>query len=252
MQAYFTRWPLFVGLVITVFLFGQQFSSRVTAEDLDDLLVDGGVIPGDPISLRISLRSALTGTRFEDHWDINSPHGTSSLGIFVIDSSDTRLATHRHIAIFRHNAVFLKRLSAIVVDYQFVGTLANKYFASDSDMGLRATLLSWIIGHEIGHVIRGHPTSHFRSNDMLARRRRGLASEYREDEADAYFADTIRAAGPDAVTPYALVLIRITEFESALGATQHATGDYVHSHPTYLLGPSVYSRVSWRHMRNLR
>ena len=235
MQAHLTPWRFFLGLAIVVFLAGQYLSPRVSPEDLDNLLLDTDVIPGDPISLFQSIELALTGTRFEKQWNVNSPYEKSSLSIFLIDSSDPRLATHRYIRRFRQNAAYLRRLCAIVIDYQFIETLGNKYFTSDLDMGVRSLLLNWIMGHEIGHLIRKHRTSHFESNNMFSRKRRGGASQYREDEADEYFADIIRANGQDLVTTYGSVFAQIVEYEADLRTGQDTTRDQLYSHPTYLV-----------------
>lgn len=228
-------WLFLLGLAIVVFLAGKYHPSRVTAADLNNLLLDNNVIPGDPISLFGSIEWALAGTRFDHQWNVNSPYDDSSLSIFLIDSGDPRLEAHRHIRIFRDNAVFLKRLNAIVVDYQFIETLGNRYFALVLDMGARSILLNWIMGHEIGHLMNGHQTSHFAMNDMLQPARRDSANQYREDEADAYFADVIRATSQDVVDTYSSVFVRIVEYEADLVVGQDSTGNQRHSHPTYLV-----------------
>lgn len=223
------------SLAVVVFLAGQCRSPTVTSEDLDALLL-GRLIPGDPVGLRISIESAVAGTRFENQWAINSPC-RSLLNIFLIDSTYSRVATHRYIHVFRQNAVFIRRLHAIVVDSQFIQTLGDKYFATDFNMGIRSTLVSWIIGHEIGHLMRGHRTSHFTPNDMISigSKRRRRASEMREDEADAYFADIIRANGESMVYTYAAVFSDIVAYEADPNNVLGSTGKPLHSHPAYLV-----------------
>jgi len=227
-------WLFFFALVIVVFLAGKYRPSRVTAADLNALLLDNNVIPGDPISLFGSIEWALAGTNFEHRWNVNSPYDDSSLNIYLIDSVDPRLATHRHIRMFSKNAVFLQRLNTIVVDYQFIEILGNRYFTSDLDMGARSILLNWIVAHEIGHLMSGHGTSHFALNDMLDRKRRSSANQIREDEADQYFADVIRATSQDAVDTFVSVFVQIVEHEANLMPEQGSTGNQPPSHPTYL------------------
>lgn len=142
------------------------------------------------------------------------------------------MAKHRYIDVFRQNAVFLRRLHAIVIDSSFVQTLGDKYFGTDFDMGIRSTLLSWIVGHEIGHLVRGHRTSHFRPNDMLDREPRQRARAIREDEADAYFADVIRANGQSTVYVYADVFSVIVAHEADQRTVSGGRGS---SHPLYLV-----------------
>ena len=227
------RYFIFFGLAVVVLLAGQFSSSTVTVtpEDLDALLI-GRLVPGDPISLRISIETAVAGTRFENRWARNEPYDASRLNIFLIDSTYASIAAHRHIDVFCRNAVFLRELHAIVIDSDFVQALGDKYFGADFDMGTRSTLLSWIVGHEIGHLVRGHGTSHFRPNDMMAKEPRRRASEIREDEADAYFADMIRANGESMVYGYVDVFAVIVEHEAEL---RKASGGQGGPHSAYLV-----------------
>lgn len=150
---------------------------------IDDLQEIPTAVPMDPVALNLSLDDALKGTHYYRNWTLNRPTPTAALNIVIFDSLEEayagRLATG-----FRNNAVYLADANAIAIDYQLVHTLWRRYFPSDESWGSRANLLSWIVGHEVGHLVRGDRTSHFQAGSLLKPRVscRGTASERAADE----------------------------------------------------------------------
>jgi hypothetical protein len=104
----------------------------------------------------------------------------------------------------------------------------------------------WVIGHEIGHIINNHGSSHF-SKSIVNEEGQSNASNVRELEADAFVADKVSDSNSvkyDMVVFYAnLVKLFVSDYQTEslhgpgipIFANQEIITDASGSHPEYIV-----------------
>ena len=163
-----------ISLFITILMVGsfssQNQTTRLTEQDLIDELFTVGVLDVssgdtayyrflDPILTAIAIDTAVAGSRYERTWNINNPPILpNNINIFTVDSEEWLFDSRGPICVFRQNAIYLPSLKTIVVDVQAARTITGH--VNESVVSV-ATVIAWIIGHEVGHAVLGHVRSAF-------------------------------------------------------------------------------------------
>lgn len=189
-------------------------------------------------------------THYETKWQVNSPPLSDHINIYMIDSSQLENRDIPEHLI--RNCAYIGRPQVVVCDvnllrrfrkdvYQRLGVDFNNYNVEDDiDMTI------WVIGHEIGHIINNHGSSHF-SKSILNEEGQSNDSHKQELQADAYVANKVsdnKEVKENLVRFYAnLVKLFVSDYqtESMHGpgipvfSDQQIITDSTGSHPEYIL-----------------
>jgi len=190
---------VFAITLIAVGVLRRNYDSSVNASNLTPEILNtindrfGEGI--DPVSLNISMEVALRGAPEKVSWQLNEPYSSELLNVYIINSEigewDGELkGLHSTL---KSNAVFIRSLNSIILDFQLIDYLALRYFDSPDiqDWGTRISIVGWIVAHEVGHFMKGHKTAHFGRSGFLSYTGNSAASQQQELEADKYFSESI-------------------------------------------------------------
>ena len=219
------RARLVLALAVPVVLFGASLLARAPGRVLTsaDFAILPTYVPMDPISLNLALDDALSGTPYDHNWRLNRAPSADRLTIYVFDSSRAEVGQTRVASMFRNNAAFISTVNVIAIDYGLIKGLWQKYFAADQSWGSRAGLVGWIVGHEVGHLVRRESTEHFRSPPLLRKWSR-CTGDPDEIAADAYYAKLVTSwPNVDSIHSQVMLFRRIVEYEVGLEAQRSRT-----------------------------
>lgn len=220
---------VFLSMLGVAVLFKQTSQDETLSSPKFDSVVYNNLLEKyqttfDPVTLNIAIEIAVGN---EMDWRLNETHEVGKLNILIVDTEGSRWPGELSMwyEVFRQNAVYNRDLTAIVVDYQLIEYLVNRYYddLDPQNWGIRQYFVQWIVAHEIGHHKAGHKSAHFTNNRMLAFS--GIFNSRRsmEIEADTHLADSIIAnestvLGQQAnyLDSYLLTLLEMLEKEQYL------------------------------------
>ena len=108
----------------------------------------------------MAIKAAVAGTQYERAWKINNTLTQSdNVNILTVDSEEWQIKTSSPVCVFRRNAIYLPHLETIVVDVQAAARIVE-HVAEPENLNINA-VISWIIGHELGHAVLRHRRSAF-------------------------------------------------------------------------------------------
>lgn len=200
---------------------------------------------------RDALRNASRGTRFEDHWSVNSPFSSGRLNLYLVDgrSVSARPWVIRFPSL-QSNCTSTPGGEVVVCDIALVDEIISRTYSALG--GVRAidyarpTVVRWMLSHELGHLVLGHRGVHFFSEPRGVEKR-GLSRIYvQEQYADAYAASKLFDGSNDGRIEGVLIDIASAEVMRQTGTPLYGAGilyDYdkkVHftkqcSHPVYVV-----------------
>lgn len=142
----------------------------------------------------------LAGTALEDRWQINKRPKKHQLNLYVIDrASESVLPTFARRLV--NNCAYVGQPNVIVCDENVLMDFLRDVGVVEWHDGhpqevefleaKQRAFLYWIIGHELGHVLRGHRASHFRPDGFKAMVASSTVSHKQEYEADAFVVEQL-------------------------------------------------------------
>lgn len=159
------------------------------------------------------LRVVTRRTTFENRWQVNQPIKPDYLNLFVLRSglrNQQNLPTG--ITELFGSCSYLGEKNIVVCDEQFVNSFLEKHHVRDL---LRSrpdearewqrhntAFLLWILGHELGHIIKRHEASHFSADNLETVVASSSISHQRELAADSFLVEQI---GADSETSLSLI-----------------------------------------------
>ena len=231
-----------IGLLVFVSLLGTAvfFNRSSVSEKSGKIQFNAEVIneilqmyqsPFDPVTLNIAIEVAV-GNEWD--WRLNQPHRAGKLNIFIVDTQGGPWEGDLFLwyEALRNNAVYIRDLTSIIVDYQLIDYLANRYYENldPPDWGTRGHFVQWIVAHEVGHHKYQHKTAHFINNNMLGfdgifNGRRKMEIEADSHLADSIIANELTALGQQAnyLDAYLLLLFDILDKELSISKTSTST-----------------------------
>jgi hypothetical protein len=175
---------------------GRGLPGEIFAEDLvrSELFCE----PDAP-QVKEDLEFLVTGTRFEGRLRFNAVPDQKGLNVlFFCGERDSLPARVRAIS---GNCAYIGEPATIACDANYFDALiessglAKELRTVPSLEANRAQarryLIAWILGHEIGHVVRGHRPSHFAANRIDEIVASSSIDQRFELEADAWFAEQL-------------------------------------------------------------
>ena len=162
---------LFVAILAIGSFASQHQTTRLTEQELINELFVKGVLKVssgdvtyyrflDPVLTSIAIDTAVAGTQYKRAWEINNlPILPNKINIFTINSAEWDFDSQGPICIFRQNAIYLPSQETIIIDVQAARAITRH--VNESEVSTVATVIAWIIGHEVGHAVLGHRRSAF-------------------------------------------------------------------------------------------
>jgi len=142
------------------------------------------------------------GTRFENHWQVNQPVKDDYLNLFVLKAGiRNRTDLPAGLKDYFGSCTYVGEKNIVICDDAFITTFLEIHnvpemikASPDRENEWRRhneSFLLWVLGHEIGHVVKGHGAAHFGSDTLEANVASASIGYQRELDADAFLVDQI-------------------------------------------------------------
>lgn len=151
-----------------------------------------------------TLSLVTKGTKFENRWQVNQQVKDDYLNVFVLKAGIRNLPDlPEGLGEFFGSCTSLGEKNIVICDDRFVGTFLEVHNVPDMikahpdrDNQWRRhneAFLYWVLGHEIGHIIKGHGAAHFGSgSDKLEKETPDSSIEYDQElVADAFLVNQV-------------------------------------------------------------
>jgi hypothetical protein len=176
----------------------QTANERLVAEILKrDLLVKERAA-----NYERTLSLVTKGTKFENRWQVNQPVKDDYLNVFVLKAgirNQPDLPTG--LKDYFGSCTSLGEKNIVVCDDGFINTFLEIHNVPDMIKANpdrenewrrhNESFLLWVLGHEIGHVVKGHGAAHFGPDNLEANVASSSIGYQRELEADAFLVDQV-------------------------------------------------------------
>lgn len=113
--------------------------------------------------IKSCVEALASGTRFEGKWQINETPKPDWLNVIILSGDacrDAPPAVHQ----FSGGCAYVGEPSTIVIDDSVADAMLQKLPPRPEDdeasRGARRAVWLWVLGHEMGHVLRGHQPAH--------------------------------------------------------------------------------------------
>jgi len=219
---------LLACLLLLVYWFGPTRSEKLVNELLDTDLCTNEF--DEMIRPRLSLLTR--GTRFEQHWQVNQRPKSGCVNVYVLHSDFESMAQNSSHAVrdLSGRFGFIGDPSLIVVDSEFLTSFiaprrSTPFMQQAPEEELMTALLTWILGHEIGHVVSEHQADQGGQSYLDERVEQHGFSQQQETEADEFCARQIvnDPAAQVAVSTFLYDLLN-SEIYLKVGATPIGVG----------------------------
>lgn len=190
-----------LGIILALlgFLYpAQTTTEKLTAEILNrDLLVKERAANYERALLLIT-----KGTRFENRWQVNKPLKGDYLNLFVLKAGiRSQPDLPAGLKDYFGSCTYLGESNVVICDDAFIRTFLEIHnvpemikASPDKDNEWRRhneSFLLWVLGHEIGHVVKAHGTAHFGSDTLEANVASASIGYQRELDADSFLVEEI-------------------------------------------------------------
>lgn len=139
-------------------------------------------------------------SRFENKWQINKPLKIGYLNVYVLKDNIKfeEFELYEMHDLFG-NCAFLGSNNIIVCDSKFLNSFVKTKRIYDNWPNeenyiatANASFISWVIGHEIAHVLLKHEASHFQANNFTKEIPSRSISYINEQQADSLFVGKLK------------------------------------------------------------
>jgi hypothetical protein len=182
-----------------------QISESEMAREVVRVLQDKTFLSNDLGDFPAVLGLLTSGTRFVDQININMPVRESALNVYLLTLDKTiraRLPSVISRSKIVGNCAFIGISNTIVCDPQLIDRFLVDHGAfnevpdsvlTQTRLDYQYAFLSWVLGHELGHVVAGGSAAHFGQADALTAKENASIKIAQETEnaADLFAAKRI-------------------------------------------------------------
>lgn len=203
---------IFLGLVAVL----GAYRHFLSEDDFVELIKQGRLDERWSSIASNSIKTLLSGTKYEESYSLNRYKRGSELSIYVFDTRISALRSRQYM----NSCGYLPNARAIVCDVKFVDEFLQRRdidkeivpFEGDRSTGTpfvlreasaesydeaRRFMIDWVLGHELGHYVSGHSYSHFAPNAFNEKAEPRSISQLREVEADRFVASKLNPRTPE-------------------------------------------------------
>lgn len=205
----------FALLVLVGMILGGTGLGRMwlDMEAIDSALQHEGEVRKYEDLARSILPNLVKGTKFEGNWAVNKSPGMRGLSVYLFRSG-TRVP--KALQPYQRNCGYTGHRAVVICDVKILEYLASRWDVDTSiDMLTQGRvanpacsnsrgckfILTWLLAHELGHILAGHGRSHFAAGLDSYVKDASLA-EKRELDADAFVVEKIGPPTADDNDPY--------------------------------------------------
>lgn len=185
---------------IASYSYGQN-----SATELVNGLVERQMLSNEnPNRLERVLHFLTTGTFFAKQWQINQPAKANYLNVFLLRPG-LRTDPNRPIELKSYfgSCAYLGEGNIVLCDADFLNSFLEKrgirnFLRSHPDKDAQweryqDSFLIWVLGHELGHIVKGHSAAHFGHDNFEQLVNSTSLDQRQEVDADAFLVDHVLA-----------------------------------------------------------
>lgn len=186
-----------------IFLFGSLFSQESKNERLIGEILDRKLVTVENSDKYTQILSLITkGSNFERKWQINQPLKEGYLNLYILRAGlrGSDLLPEGG-AVLLDGCSYLGAKNIVVCDNGFIETFLAKRRVPEQLKGRpneklesehhKESFILWVLGHELGHIMKGHGQAHFESDNLEKYVASSSLYERAELEADAFIIEQI-------------------------------------------------------------
>ncbi len=129
------------------------------------------------------LKVVTKGTNFAHRWQINKAIRSNYLNLYVLRAGiRNQPDLPEGMSDLFGSCAYLGEDNVVVCDEDFVNTFLEKRNLRDPN----STFLLWVLGHEVGHIVKGHGAAHFGPDNLEKAVASSSIAHQRELEADTF------------------------------------------------------------------
>jgi hypothetical protein len=216
-----TRSATFLAILL---LIASQCVAQSSATKLVNGLVERQMLSNDnPDRLERVLKFLTIGTPFDNQWQVNQPAKATYLNVFLLRSG-LRTDPNRPIELkpYFGSCAYLGEGNIVLCDADFLTTFLEK---RDIRNSLRShpdkdaqweryqdSFLIWVLGHELGHIVKGHSAAHFGEDSFEQLVNSTSLDQRQEVDADAFLVERV-LANKDQTLNLSVMLIDVLNAE---------------------------------------
>jgi hypothetical protein len=216
-----TRSATFLAILL---LIAGDCAAQSSATNLVNDLVQRQMLSNDnPERLDRVLKFLTVGTPFDNQWQVNQPVKANYLNVFLLRSG-LRTDSNRPIELkpYFGSCAYLGEANIVLCDTDFLKTFLEKrdirnYLRGRPDEDAQweryqDSFLTWVLGHELGHIVRGHSAAHFGEDSFEQLVNSTSLDQRQEVDADAFLVDHV-VADKDQTLNLTVMLIDVLNAE---------------------------------------
>ncbi|HEY4198771.1 MAG TPA: hypothetical protein VGM63_24695, partial [Mucilaginibacter sp.] len=176
---------IYNAILLILFLFGlaacrQKPSVQITA---DYLLEHRLCTDHDSALIKQITDTILSNSKWRDKVRINKPYDPECVNIYLFNGQAAFFRSDEQASQLSDNCYYAGYGIMFLDDAYFQSFLA----AHHMDPGAQESLMYWIIGHELGHLICGHLSGHFSQRSLDKFVSNSTISNKEELQADSFY-----------------------------------------------------------------
>ena len=192
------------GVVIAALLLIAFFTRQSNEQLVSTLLSGGWTTDAANGAVESALRVVTRGTRFAARWNVNAPLAPDRLNVYILRPGlqPEGRALPARFASLLNNCAFAGAPNVVICDAQFLDDFSPAHGVRCFDRDPRARtncerrnrtiLLTWVLGHELGHIVNGDPPAHFGQSRLDEMVPSNSIAQSRELRADAFLIAHLR------------------------------------------------------------
>jgi hypothetical protein len=210
-------------LAILLLIAGNCVAQNSVTKLVNDLVERQMLSNDNPDRLNRVLKFLTKGTPFDNQWQVNQPAKANYLNVFLLRSG-LRTDPKRPVELkpYFGSCAYLGEANIVLCDADFLTTFLEKrnirsFLRSHPDKDAQweryqDSFLIWVLGHELGHIVKGHSASHFGEDSFEQLVNSTSLDQRQEVNADAFLVDRV-LANKDQTLNLSVMLIDVLNAE---------------------------------------
>ena len=203
-----------IATLLAIFLLalGDCAAQSPVTKLIDDLLTRQLLSTDRTDHINSALQFLSAGTRFENHWQVNQSIKPDYLNVFLMKPGlRTDPNGPPELKPYYGSCAYLGENNIVLCDLDFLNSFLEKRDIKN-DMSDQDSFLIWVLGHELGHIVKNHKAAHFGEDSFEQLVDSKTLDQRQEVEADVFLVERV-LTNKDQTTNLARMLIDVLNAE---------------------------------------